>query len=139
VKVRVRYAQVALVDQHRQQGGHRGVAKGFVNSEQEQGRQDHCGVDVVGENRCGQQKQNHHSDQPGGDDDGPAVDPVRHHAGVQPEHQPGQPLQKRRHRHGQRVVRLRCHEQGPGGKRDPVTKVGHPRRGQQPAEAVAEA
>jgi len=64
VKVRVRYAQVALVDQHRQQGGHRGVAKGFVNSEQEQGRQDHCGVDVVGENRCGQQKQNHHSDQP---------------------------------------------------------------------------
>ena len=68
----------------------------------------------------------------------PAVQPVGQGAGVQPEDQRRQPLDGRRQRHQERVVRLGGHQQGARGQRDAVAEVARPRGREQPPKARAE-
>ncbi|HEY3955499.1 MAG TPA: hypothetical protein VGM53_19170 [Streptosporangiaceae bacterium] len=111
----------------RQQGGGRRVTEGLVHPEQEQRGQNYRDANAVSQDRRRQELQDRHPHQPGGDDDRAPVEPVGDHAGIQAEHQPGQPLQERGHRHRQRIVRLRRDQQRAGRQSDPIAEVCHPR------------
>jgi hypothetical protein len=84
---RVRDAEVGLADEHRQQGGGRGVPEGLVHPEQEQRGQHHRDVDPVRQDRRRQQQQDRYPDEAGGDDDRATVEPVGRHPGVDAEQQ----------------------------------------------------
>ena len=124
----VRDAQVGGLDDHRQQRVRRRVDEHLGGTEQEHRAEHHADVHGV------EHHHRHHHGEHGtaGDvrerSDEPTVVAVGDDAGVQAEQQPRQALQQRRHRHQQRVVGLRRHEQWTGRETDAVTEVGDPRR-----------
>ena len=132
-------AEVVPVHEHRQQGAGGRVGEDLRRAEQEHRDEHHGDVHRTGDDGDAQQREHHRAQTVAQRDHESAVDAVGDGAGVEAENQPGEPLEQHRRGDPDGVVGLAGHQQRPGGQGQPVAGVAHPRGGQQPAEARAEA